>query len=121
MLNRRHRFHGYGSVRKVYQHGQSIRGSLISAKFVQRDSRRAYRIAVVVSRQVSKSAVKRNRIRRRLYEAVRLYESMLPDGVDLVITAYSDQLAAIEADKLQELVSQLLKKLPERSENTGQS
>ena len=72
MISVRHRFHGYGSLRTVYQRGQTVRGPAITLKYRYRGpQRQPYRVAVVVSRKVHKSAVVRNRIRRRLYEIVR--------------------------------------------------
>jgi ribonuclease P protein component len=105
-----HRFHGYGSLRGVYQRGQSLRGSLISLKFNQRGPGRPYRVAVVVSRKVSKSAVTRNRIRRRIYEAVRQTDKSIAPGTDLVFTVYDDQVAELPASELREAVDDLLQK-----------
>src|SRR4051812_31064419 len=100
MLNRRHRFHGYGSLKPVYQKGKTLRGQMINLKFNRRNPANLYRVAVVVSRKVSKSAVVRNRIRRRIYEAVRRNEMTLSPGTDLVFTVFSDQAAETEAAKL---------------------
>lgn len=61
-------------------------------------------MAVVVSRKVHKSAVVRNRIRRRLYEIVRKHESQIKEPYDMVFTAFSDQLAVIDAADLQERI-----------------
>jgi ribonuclease P protein component len=72
MLSRTHRFHGYGSLKKVYANGKSVRGGLIGLKYLAGGSK-PYRVAVVVSKKVHKSAVVRNRIRRRLYVAVLTY------------------------------------------------
>jgi ribonuclease P protein component len=109
MFSKSHRFHGYGSLRAVYQHGRTIRGGLCSLKYIDRPAGKPYRVAVVVSRKVSKSAVTRNRIRRRLYEALRQRESRLM-GRDIVITAFSEQLATMEAEKLRQTVDELLDK-----------
>ena len=43
------------------------------------------RVAVVVSKKVARKAVDRNRIRRRIYTAVRGYIAQLPPGVYLVL------------------------------------
>jgi ribonuclease P protein component len=108
MITRRHRFHGYGSLKGVYQRGQNVRGGLLSLKFGLRDPKKPYRVAVVVSRKVSKSAVVRNRIRRRVYEIVsRVGEDIAP-GTDLVFTAFGEQLADMDAGKLETLVRELL-------------
>jgi len=47
-------------------------------------------LAVVVSRKVHKSAVARNRMRRRLYEAVRQMEGSITQPHDVVITVFSE-------------------------------
>lgn len=68
-------------------------------------------MAVVVSRKVSKSAVVRNRIRRRIYEAVRTSaeENVMP-GTDMVFTVYSDQLADLPVGQLKTVIADLLDK-----------
>lgn len=110
MLNQRHRFHGYGSLKPVYQRGQSVRGPLIHMKFSQRDPKRPYRAAVVVSRKVSKSAVVRNRIRRRVYEIIRKSDHRPPNGTDMIFTVFGEEVATMEAKRLQGLVENLLQK-----------
>lgn len=71
-----------------------------------------YRLAIVVSRKVSKSAVVRNRIRRRIYEVVRLHKKEV--GVDwpldLVISVFDDRAAKVPHEELTASVLQLLKK-----------
>ncbi|HSW74841.1 MAG TPA: ribonuclease P protein component [Candidatus Saccharimonadales bacterium] len=95
MINRTHRFHGRGSLRFVYQRGKTIRGAYGSLKYIHNSRRQTYRMAVVVSRKVSKSAVVRNRIRRRIYEAVRLRETEIVGPYDIVFTVFSEQLATM--------------------------
>lgn len=110
MINLKHRFHGYGSLRGVYQRGKSLRGGQLGLKYSSRGPAKPWRAAVVVSRKVNKSAVVRNRIRRRIYEAIRLADKDIAPGTDLVFTVYSDQLATIESDKLSALTTDLIKK-----------
>ena len=71
MISRKHRFHGYGSLRYVYQNGKTVRGPLASLKYVHNPRRDSYRFAIVVSKKVNKSAIVRNRIRRRLFAIIR--------------------------------------------------
>lgn len=104
MIARRHRFHGYGSLRYVYQNGKTVRGPLTSLKFVENPKRKSYRLAIVVSKKVNKSAVVRNRIRRRLYEAVRRLEPLMTEPHDMVITVFNEQVAALSAAELERLV-----------------
>lgn len=108
MLSRPHRFHGYGSLRYVYRNGNVVRGALCSLKYVDNNRNTRYRVAVVVSKKVHKSAVVRNRIRRRIYEIVRT--SVVPDQQkDLVFTVYSDQLASMPAEQLKDTIDTQLK------------
>ena len=65
MLGKLHRFHGYNALNLAHKQGQVVRGPAMSLKYMLNTRRQIYRVAVVVSKKVSKSAVTRNRIRRR--------------------------------------------------------
>lgn len=110
MIARLYRFHGYGSLRGVYQRGQIVRSSSISLKFEKRDPKRPHRLAVVVSKKVHKSAVVRNRIRRRVYEIVRHYPVDRLKGLDLVFTVFSEEVAEIQQQQLEKTINDLLGK-----------
>lgn len=103
MISRLHRFHGHGSLRYVYQHGQTVRGPLCSLKYVRNERRKNWRLAVVVSKKVHKSAVRRNRIRRRLYEAVRLAAVNI-QAYDMVLTVFHEQVADLPAEEVAAIV-----------------
>jgi ribonuclease P protein component len=103
MIARKNRFHGYGSLRYVYQHGRTVRGPICSVKFALNERRKSYRLAVVVSKKVNKSAVVRNRIRRRIYEMVRR-EAEIIKPYDIVITVFHEQLAELPAPELERMV-----------------
>ncbi len=104
MISRKNRFHGYGSLRYVYRNGLTVRGPLCAIKYVANAKRSDYRLAVVVSKKVHKSAVVRNRIRRRLYEAVRLESSAIQQPYDMVLTVFSDKVASIPAEEITQMV-----------------
>lgn len=110
MIDKAHRFQGHGSLRFVYQKGQTVRGQFCSLKYIVNKRRRKFRVAVVVSRKVHKSAVVRNRIRRRMYEAVRQNAVRIVQPFDLVFTAYSDQLAEMPAEQLEAAIVEKLEK-----------
>ena len=109
MIARKHRFHGYGSLRYVYQHGQTVRGPIIAMKFATNPKRQDYRLAVVVSKKVSKSAVKRNRIRRRLFEAVRLEADGFKEVYDIVLTVFNDELLNLPSTDVRKMIRAQLK------------
>lgn len=100
MISRAHRFHGYGSLRQVYQSGATVRGPLFAVKSLANPRRRTWRLAVVISRKVEKSAVARNRMRRRLYEAVGRLGEDIAEPYDIVLTVFSNELLHEPADSL---------------------
>jgi ribonuclease P protein component len=109
MISRSHRFHGRGSLKYVYQRGQTIRGNQITLRFVTNDRRQDYRAAVIVSRKVHKSAVVRNRIRRRIYSCLQTETALQgKPALDCIITVFHDQLATMPAPELQRLVHDLV-------------
>jgi ribonuclease P protein component len=110
MLSRTHRFHGYNSLRNVYRHGQVARGGLFAVKALANPRRQTYRVAVVVSRKVNKSAVARNRIRRRLYEISRELGRSITEPHDIVITVFHSTV--LETPQA-ELAGQLKKQFKE--------
>lgn len=110
MISRRNRFHGYGSLKYVYRHGHTVRGPLFAIKSIDNPKRSSYRLAVVVSKKVSKSAVARNRIRRRLYEGVRTLDDGNLKPVDIVLSVYNE---AVLTEPNNNLNKQLKKQLQE--------
>lgn len=110
MLDRAHRFHGLNSLSFAYKRGLIVRGTHISLRHIDNTRRQTYRVAVVVSKKVDKSAVVRNRIRRRIYEVIRHELDGLDTNQDLIFTAFNAQLATIEANDLRKQVVSLLRK-----------
>jgi ribonuclease P protein component len=108
MIGRKNRFHGYNSLNYVYRHGQTARGQLLSLKYAENPKRKEYRVAVVVSKKVSKSAVVRNRIRRRVYEAIRQHDCGIVKPYDLVFTVFHQQVATMPIAELQQIISDQL-------------
>lgn len=110
MIAKTHRFHGHNSLNLIYRKGQSVSLNQVSLKYLPIKADKAYRLAVVVSRKVDKSAVVRNRIRRRVYEAMRRLYPSFNQNVDIVISVHNKHLADMKGSEVDELISQLLKK-----------
>jgi ribonuclease P protein component len=113
MISRLYRFSGHHSLKSVYQRGQTVRGSFLQLKYLPRQDQSRYRAAVVVSRKVHKSAVVRNRIRRRIYEILRQQQTKLL-GLDVIVTVFSEQVAELEAAKLANSLTELIDKVSSR-------
>lgn len=107
MLTISHRFHGHGSLRFVYKNGQAIRTHMITVKYITNSRRKHSRFAIVVSKKVHKSAVGRNRIRRRLYEIIRLELPRITQPHDVAVMVFSSEVITAPYEELTELVRQL--------------
>jgi len=108
MLAKKYRFHSRGGVRYTYKHGTPVRHPKISLTY-NPNSRGKQRFAVVVSKKVLKSAVARNRIRRRVYEAIRATLPTLKQPTDYIFTIYSKDIKDLAFPDLQALIVDLLK------------
>ena len=107
MLNKKYRFHSRGGVRYVYQKGNTIRSPKMSLVFAE-NTKGFTRIAVVVSKKVEKSAVKRNQIRRKIYEILRLNLDSLPKKRDYIFVIYSNSVLKASVKELEEQLGKLV-------------
>ena len=107
MLSKKYRFHSRGGVRYVYQKGKTIRSPKMSLVFVPNE-RGFMRLAVVVSKKVIKSAVGRNRIRRRVYEALRVNFEDIPPATDYVFVVFSKDVLDMPFKDLEKILGDLV-------------
>ncbi|HRV76072.1 MAG: ribonuclease P protein component [Candidatus Nomurabacteria bacterium] len=70
----------------------------------------APKFAVVVSKKVSKSAVVRNRIRRRVFEWIRINQSDFKDDQLTMVFVHTDTVAKISYKELDSQLNELFKK-----------
>lgn len=96
-------------MRFVLRHGHTQRRGPLSLKHVHNDRRRTSRIAVVVSKKVSKKAVVRNRIRRRIFETTRRSLHILSQPTDIVITVFDVSVAEVSPDRLETQLTSMLR------------
>ncbi len=82
----------------------------MALRYAGNTRRKSSRVAVVVSKKVSKSAVKRNRIRRRVYEVIRQYLPAIDQPHDIIFTIFDEQVAELSHPELTKLVGSQLKK-----------
>jgi len=108
MISRKYRFHGYGSLNYLYRHGQTARSKMMAVRFVPNAHRDLPRFAIVISKKVHKSAAKRNKIRRRIYEVIRLSIQPNSPTIDMAITVYSPDVIDLSNAKLKKQVHELL-------------
>lgn len=104
MIPFKYRFHGHNSLRYVYKNGQAVRCRLLTIKYTKNPHRKQSRVAVVISKKILKSAVGRNRIRRRIYEYIRVRLPKINESHDIVFIISSSELLNMPYT---EMISQL--------------
>lgn len=91
----------------VYKNGQVARSRIIVVRYITNKYRKTPRLAVVVSKKTYKSAVRRNRIRRRIYEYVRTKLTELNAVYDIVIIVSSGELLTMQHKDIAQQIDQL--------------
>lgn len=109
MLSQNYRFHSRGGVRYVYQKGKTIRTPLLSLVYAP-NTHHKQRFGVVVSKKVLKSAVGRNRIRRRIYEAIRLELPEFTAYQDCLFVVFNKSIAKMPFLELRRAIHELLER-----------
>ena len=108
------RFRGSRLIEYVYKRGQSARVDVLSGRATP-SKKSGYKLAVVVSKKVSKSAVVRNRIRRRIFEQFRLiFKENGPPQLDIVVSVFDEKAAKIPTEELKKMCEKLIEKLEAR-------
>lgn len=109
MIPRKYRFHSRGGVRYVYQKGKTIRTPVLSLVYTPNELN-YQRFGVVISKKILKSAVGRNRIRRRIYEAIRLELADFTVHQDSIFVAFSPTLLEVPFHELRYMIHELLER-----------
>jgi ribonuclease P protein component len=110
MIDSLHRFHGHGSLRFVYKNGEVARSRYFVVKTSDNPRREHSRVAVVISKKTLKSAVGRNRVRRRVYEIVRHEMTDFTHAKDIAIIVVSAEVREMEPLELHRSLKELFLK-----------
>ena len=111
MLAKKNRFHGPNALHVAYKNSKTARHGSLNLRY-KPNQQSSFRTAVVISKKVDKSAVVRNRIRRRIFEWVRLNVDQKPvlQSNDLIIGCYDKSLASISSSELTKSLNTLFDK-----------
>ncbi len=71
--------------KEVMTSGKAFHSSFFTLKVLKKDSKSLF--SVSVSKKVAKSAVLRNKIRRRIYSVIRSIENKIKDGFYIILIA----------------------------------
>lgn len=94
---------------RVFKTGKAHYGRLLGLRAVK-NGERHNRLGIIISAKISKKAVIRNRIRRRLREIFKDYDPGLKQGFDLAVVAKND-IVTSDFKELREAVAEGLKKI----------
>lgn len=116
MLPKKNRLQKKKDFERIFAQGKGFRQDLLFLKAVKNDLG-ILRFGIVVSKKISKSAVKRNKIKRRLREIIRLQLQNYPtsgvreeaNGMD-VATVVLPGIEAKNYQEIKEMTSKLFKK-----------
>lgn len=108
MLSAQNRFHGRGSLRFLFKIGRTTRNRTLMVRYCANPKQQRSRFAVVVGKKVAKSAVVRNRIRRRIFEVIRNHMDGIAQQHDITVTVFSVELATMPHPELERAVLGLL-------------
>ena len=107
MLARENRLRTGRDIERVFRRGRWGGGELLQLK-AWRSGLAMSRAVVIVSKKVSKKAVERNTIRRRVAAQLAQMWGTIPPGYDIVINAKAD-LSKTPVGELQKHISAALK------------
>jgi len=105
VIAKKHRFHGHNSVSKV--RGGAARSPVCSLFYAKNKKGNDYKMAIVVSKKISKLAVDRNRIRRRLYELIRTEETFDGVAIQAVFVVHNKSVADMPHTELKTTIMKL--------------
>jgi len=107
MIPFKNRFHGHNSLRYLYKNGKAVRSHIATLKSTHNPGRKEPRIAVVVTKKVHKSAIGRNRIRRRIYELTRKQMPLFNQDQDIVMIVSASEVITMPAIDLESEIHSL--------------
>lgn len=92
------------------RHGSRVRGKNIAASVLLNNKRHNPRFSILVSKKVSKKAVVRNRIRRRIFEAIGEYDLEGMQPFDVVVSVFDSSYKDMSWADLRANVKDILTK-----------
>lgn len=117
MIPFNNRFHGHSSLNYVYKNGKAVRSHWLIIKVVKNPTRDTTRAAVIISKKVLKGAVKRNRVRRQIYEYISALLPNLNNNYDIAFIVLSGELFTATQQQIFTELNTLIDKLDIKKPN----
>lgn len=112
MFKKKKRLKKRKDFERVLKKGKQLRENCLVLRFLSNDLKER-RFAFIVSQRVSKKAVARNKLKRRLSEIVREKEERFPQGNDYVFIALKG-LEGKSFFELNTIIENLISKIEEK-------
>ena len=98
-----------GLIRAMHEQGRRVPQdvSVVGFDGLANPYRKNSSFAVVISKKVLKSAVRRNRVRRRIYEIIRRELPNLKNSQDIAVIVFSAEVLAMPHAELQTAIKNL--------------
>jgi len=93
---------------KVFKHGKGAKQDFLALKFNKNNLKNS-RFGFVVSSKVSKKAVVRNKVKRRLRESVRSKLDRIKKGFDIVFITF-EKIKEKDFEQINSLIEKILKR-----------
>jgi len=108
MLPRKYKLKKDNDFKKVFKQGKNYQQEFIKIRVLKNNS--AYsRFGLIIGLKISKKAVERNRIKRRLEEIVRLKLKQIKPGFDIVVLV-NPEIIERNYQEIEKTLISLLKK-----------
>lgn len=104
MLASKYLLRGTKDIERVKSKGLLFQSQNFGALVLAQEKESDTRFAFIISKNISRLAVQRNRIKRALSEAVRINRNIVREGLDIVFLAKLS-ITSVPTDKIMEEVS----------------
>lgn len=108
MLPQQYRLKKKKDFERVFKKGKGLKETFLFLKF-KKNKLQESRFGFLVSQKVSKKAVERNKVKRRLRELIRLKLPEIKKGIDIVLIT-KPGLEKKNFQEMEEMVNKLFKK-----------
>ena len=108
MLSKENRLKKKKDFEEVFKKGKGFREDFLFLK-IKKNELGVSRIGFVVSKKISRKAVQRNKIKRRLREVMKFYLSKIETGFDIVFLA-KPGIGEKDFQEIKEIAQKIFKK-----------
>jgi ribonuclease P protein component len=110
VLAKENRIHGRKAFLGILKTNTVIRGKYFNLSYSPNQTEKI-KAAVVVGKKISKKAVDRNRLRRKIFEILRKKFALALSGKNIIIIVFNPNTVNLKSSEIEELIEQLVAKI----------